>query len=446
MPNKTHRTPPSYKIYDFFSSLLVALMVNIIIGSGIFGLPSKVAAMTGRQSPVAFLIAAAGIAVIAACFAEVASCFRTSGGPYLYTKVAFGRFVGLQTGWLNWLSRLAASAASANLFTVYLAEFWPHMKEPLFRIVAITLLLAVLVAVNVRGVNVGAGVSNFFSVSKLVPLIAFVLAGCVFLLLRGSPVPVVPESHDIDAWLNSILLIVFAYTGFEAALIPAGEATNPERDAPIAILAALAICTPIYTLIQFVVVQTLINPSQNDRPLAAAAHIFGGPIFVTLIAFGALLSVVGYLAAGMIASPRIVFAFAEQGDFPHWFAAVHPRYKTPHVSILLFAALVWVLAMLGTFSWNAKLSSISRLITYALTCAALPALRWKSPRLAKFRLPFGPLFAFVGIGFCGVVLSRVGRVEIVVLGVILTIALLNWIMVRHRFARDVDQIPDATDR
>jgi amino acid transporter len=250
----------------------------------------------------------------------------------------------------------------------------------------------------------------------------------------------VAESHDIDAWLNSILLVVFAYVGFEAALIPAGEAKSADQDAPFAILAALGICTPIYVLVQFVVVQTLTNPAGSDHPLAAAARIFGGAVLAKMIACGVLFSVVGFLAAAMIVTPRIVFAFAEQGDFPRWFAAVHPRYKTPHVSILVYAVLVWALAMLGTFGWNAKLSSISRLITYALTCGALPALRWKNhPGLAKFRLPLGPLLAFIGIGFCGVVLSRIGRVELLVLGVTLAIALLNWILVRRRSREDVEK-------
>ena len=411
---------------------LAALMINIIIGSGIFGLPSKVAALTGRQSPITFLIAAAGIAVIAACFAEVASRFRESGGPYIYTKVAFGRFVGLQTGWLNWLSRLAASAASANLFTVYLAEFWPRMNKPALRFGAITLLLAVLTVVNVRGIRISTEVSNFFTVSKLVPLIVFVLGGCLFLLSRGSPLPAIPESHDSNAWLNSILLVIFAYTGFEAALIPTGETKNPDRDAPFAILAALLVCTPIYALVQFVVVRTLANPGQSGRPLADAAQVFGGPVLASLIAVGVLLSVVGYLAAGMIACPRIVFAFAEQKDFPRWFAAVHPRYKTPYVSVIVYGVLVWSLALLGSFNWNAKLSSVSRLVTYALTCAALPTLRWKSPGLAKYTLPMGPVFALLGIAFCGVLLSRAGKVEVSVLGVTLAIALLNWIFVRRR--------------
>lgn len=411
---------------------LAALMINIMVGSGIFGLPSKVASLTGRQSPIAFLIAAAGIAVIAACLAEVASRFRESGGPYLYTRVAFGRLIGLQTGWLNWLSRLASSAANANLLPDYLAEFWPRMREPFPRVVAITVLLALLTAANVRGVKMGTGVSNFFTVSKLVPLVVFILAGCVFLLRDGPPVPMVSESHDTNAWLNSVLLVIFVYVGFEAALIPAGEVMNPERDGPIAILMALAICTPIYALVQFVVVQTLANPAQSNRPLAAAAHAFGGSVLPTMIGVGVVLSVVGYFAAGMIATPRIVFAFAQQGDFPNWLASIHPRYKTPHISILVFASLVWVLAMLGTFTWNAKLSAVSRLITYVFTCAALPALRWKRHGFAKFRLPAGPLFALIGIGFCGAVLSRAGRVEALALGVTLTVALLNWILVRHR--------------
>jgi len=295
---------------------LAALMVNIIIGSGIFGLPSKVASITGRQSPIAFLIAAAGIAVIAACFAEVASRFRESGGPYLYTRVAFGRFIGLQTGWLNWLSRLAAAAASANLFSVYLAEFWPRMKEPLPRVAAITFLLVVLAAINVRGVKMGTGVSNFFTVSKLTPLIVFVLGGCMYLLLRGSPVPMVPESHDVNAWLNSILLVTFAYTGFEAALIPAGEAKNPDRDAPIAILAALGICTPVYALVQFVVVRTLANPAQSDRPLVAAAHVFGGPVLATMIACGVLLFDCGLPCRGNDCQPESRTCFCRAGRLP----------------------------------------------------------------------------------------------------------------------------------
>ncbi|MBZ5508088.1 MAG: APC family permease [Acidobacteriia bacterium] len=411
---------------------LVGLMINLVIGSGIFGLPSQVAALTGRQSPLVFVFAAAGIAVIAGCIAELASRFAESGGPYLYTRLAFGRFVGIQTGWVNWLSRVAATAAGANLFTVYLAEFWPALEHRIAAVFTMSVLLALLTAFNVRGVKVGAGMNNVLAVSKLVPLLTFILVGCIFLSTSGSPVARVQEQHPANAWLNAILLVIFAYVGFESAMIPAGEAKSPERDAPIAILIAFAAVTPIYVLVQFVTVQTLSNPAQTQRPLAAAAHIFGGAPLVALIGLGALLSVLGYLAACMIAGPRILFALAEQKDFPRYFAAVHPRYRTPFVSILFFATLVWILALMGNFAWNARLTAISRLVTYALSCAALPTLRRKSTKQPRFHLPAGDLLAVIGIVFCGALVSRIGKAEILILLLTLVFGSLNWLIVsRH---------------
>jgi APA family basic amino acid/polyamine antiporter len=423
---------------------LAALMINLVIGSGIFGLPSGVASLTGRQSPLVFLIAAAGIAVIAACFSELASRFSESGGPYLYARVAFGRFVGIQTGWLNWLSRLAATAASANLFTVYLAEFWPGVEHRFAAVLTITVLLATLAAFNIRGVKMGAGTNNLLAVAKLLPLMVFILLGCMFASTRGTAVFRVQESYPANAWLNAMLLVIFAYVGFEGALIPAGEAKSPERDAPIAILIALAVCTPIYVLVQFVVVQTLSAPAQTQRPLAAAAHIFGGTPIVGLIGIGVLLSILGYLAAGMISSPRILFALAEQQDFPRCFAAVHPRYRTPYVSIISFAILVWILALIGNFTWNARLTAVSRLVTHALSCAALPTLRRKSREQPRFHLPAGELLAVIGIVFCGILVSRIGKAEILMLLLTLMIGSLNWLIVSRRPAQGYAEASSTT--
>src|ERR1700674_3195092 len=156
---------------------LIALMVNFIIGAGIFGLPSAAAGILGGQSPVAYLVAAAGMGVIAACIAEVASRFQQAGGPYLYAKVAFGRFVGLQTGWLLWLTRVSSAAAVANVFIDYLAGFFPQAREPLVRLGILTILVGGLTVVNIRGVKVGTQVSNFFTVAKLLPLLILVVFG-----------------------------------------------------------------------------------------------------------------------------------------------------------------------------------------------------------------------------------------------------------------------------
>src|ERR1700674_2103748 len=160
---------------------LTALVINSIIGSGIFGLPSVVAGYMGKQSPLAYLIAAAGIGIVVACFAEVASQFGATGGPYLYARETFGRFLGIETGWLHWLVKLTGAAAGANLFTNYLAEFWPNVQALFPRLAVLAILIGFLAAVNYCGVKSGAAVSNVFTVAKLVPLIFFVIAGGIHL-------------------------------------------------------------------------------------------------------------------------------------------------------------------------------------------------------------------------------------------------------------------------
>ena len=199
---------------------LAALTINSIIGSGVFGLPSVVAGLTGAASPWAVLLAGAGVGIIMACFAEVASQFSEAGGPYLYIRTTFGRLVGIETGWMLWLARLTAPAANANLFVIYLGEFWPHAKDPLPRFLILTLLVGILAAVNFRGVRAGAQVSNITTVAKLVPLIVVSVAG-VFFLMTHHRLPLMPATTaSAHAWLKAMLLLVFAYGGFEAALTP----------------------------------------------------------------------------------------------------------------------------------------------------------------------------------------------------------------------------------
>ena len=410
---------------------LLALMVNLTIGAGIFGLPAAAAGILGRQSPFAYLIAAAGMAVIAACVAEVGSRFQQTGGPYLYAKVAFGRFMGLLTGWLLWLTRVSSAAAVANVFIDYLSGLWPQAKEPFTRIAIITIVVSGLALINIRGVKMGTQVSNFFTVAKIVPLLILVAAGLFFIHIHGGPVLAAVEFHPAGSWLSAVLLLIYAFTGFESALIPAGEVKNPARDIPIALLAALPIVTAIYFLVQVVVVHTVTNSAQTARPLSAAAYVLGGSTLATILVLGALLSTFGSLAANMIANPRVTFAFAEQGDFPHWFAAIHRRYQTPYLSIIAFAVLLWALAVMGTFRWNATLSAISRLFAYIVVCAALPMLRKKFPEQEGFHLPGGVVFAAFGILFALVLASRMGKAELIALAITAALALLNWLAIRR---------------
>ena len=412
---------------------LTGLVLNSIIGSGIFGLPSVVAGLVGKAGPWAYLVAAAGVGVIMACFAEVGSRFREAGGPYLYAREAFGRFAGIQMAWVSWLVRLTAAAANANLFVIYLAQFWSPATEQIPRLAILTLLIGMLAFVNYRGVRAGAQLSNVFIISKLVPLMVFGLVG-LFFLHPGTFVA--PSFAPHGAWMDAVLVLVFAYGGFEAALFPMGEAKDPQRDVPFALFVALGVTTFLYTAIQVVVLGVLDSPEKIDRPLAAAASQFMGPAGAALMTVGALVSVYGYLSSMMLNTPRLTYALAEREDFPPLLAAVHPRFRTPHVSIVVFGLMVWLLAAAGTFRWNVTLSAVARLFTYALTSAALPVLRRKRPDENALRLPAGGAFAALAVGFSLALATRMGRAELLIMAVTAGLAFANWLWARNQKATE----------
>ena len=417
---------------------LAALAVNSIIGSGIFGLPATVAGLLGKRSVVAVLIAGAAMGVIMACFAEVASQFSEAGGPYLYARVAFGRLTGILVGWMLYLAQTAAPAANANLFVIYLAEFWPAAKEPWPRFVILTLLVGVLALINARGARQGTAVSNVFTVAKILPLLMVVSAGAAVTIIHPAilhPAILHPATGAVaampaSAWMKAMVLLFFAYGGFESALAPMSEARNPGRDAAFALFVALIACTVIYALVQWVVVGVLGPGATTDRPLAEVARITMGNRGAALVAIGALVSVYGYLSAKLLGMPRVTFALAKGGDLPKLFAAVGPRFHTPWFSILFYAAAVWGLAMVGSFAWNVTLSVVARLFYYAVVCAAVIALRRKQPLAAGFRLPWGTVLAVLGVGIAVVLATQVDLSKSLILAATVGAALVNWMWAR----------------
>jgi APA family basic amino acid/polyamine antiporter len=412
---------------------LAALIVNSIIGGGVFGLPSVVAGRMGKYAPLAYLVAAAGIGLVAACLSEVASQFRETGGPYLYARTAMGRFWGIQIAWMTWLSRLAAASGTANLFATYLAEFIPRAVQPVYRVMILSVLIGVLAVINYRGVRSATRVSDFLTSVKIFLLLVFIGAGLGWLFAHGQVVPA-PMTHTITFrdWLGAVLVLVFAYGGFEAVFFATGETRDPRKDSAAALFYALALVTAIYTLVQVVINGTLANPPGTERPLAESArHIFGNGAAAT-IAFGALVSIYGYLGANMLHTPRLTFALAERGDFPRFFAAVHPKFRTPHVSILVYTALLLAFTVVGNFRWNITLSAVARLLTYASFAVALLVLRKQRPEADAFRLRAGPLVATLTLAFCAVLFMQTPLSNLsIVLGVIL-IAVVNWLLVRNR--------------
>ena len=367
---------------------LVALVLNSVIGAGIFGLPGRAYALAGVYSLLAYVICAVIVLLIVLCFAEVSSRFKETGGLYVFARVAFGRLAGFEIGWLAWLTRLTAFAALCNLFVDYLAYFLPLAGIGVGRSAAIIVVVSGLAVMNVLGVRLASLFGNVFTIGKIVPLVLLIVAGFFFVDTQLYSPAFLPS---YTAFSSSVLLLVFAFTGFEIIVIPAGEAKDPQRDMPFALLVGTAAVVVLYLAIQAVCIGTVPELEKSQRPLAdAGATVFGGA-GAAIISFGALISTLGTMNAIMLAAPRLLFGMAEQGQLPGIVAATHKQFRTPHVAILLSAAPMLALCLSGSFASSAILSTIIRLTTYAMTCAALLLLRRKKKELPPFWVPGGPI-------------------------------------------------------
>jgi amino acid transporter len=383
---------------------LVALTINAIIGAGIFGLPAEVFARVGAYSLASFFVCGVAVTLIILCFAEVSSRFSSTGGPYVYAREAFGPLAGFEVGWMMWIARLTAFAANCNLLVAYLAFFVPAVQGGMWRAATITLVVAGLTIVNLIGVRNAATLGNVLTVSKLVPLFLFAVIGGFFVDATAFRATVHATFGDFSV---SVLLLIYAFTGFEMAAIPSGELRDPGRDLPRALLTAMVVVFGLYMAIQFVAIGTLPELARSTRPLADAAGRFLGPIGASVIAAGAVVSILGNLNVTILVAPRLPFAMAERRELPRLMAATHARFHTPHVAILVTSVLVLALTLSGTFVYAATISVLARLVSYAMTCAALPVLR-RSPTAppARFAVPGGPAIAVVSLALVAWLVSN----------------------------------------
>lgn len=374
---------------------LVAIAINGIIGAGIFGLPAKVYSLIGTYSIIAFIACALVVALIIVCFAEVGSRFDETGGPYLYAREAFNPAVAFEIGWLIWLARVTAFAANCNLLINYLGYFWTSATDTFWRAAVIVFVVLVLCAINVLGIRQAAIVSNVFTVGKLVPIIIFVGAGLFFLNPQAFALGAAPETGKFS---QSVLLLVYAFTGFEMATIPAGEVREAKRNMPRALLIAILVVAVLYILIQIVCVGTLPGLGQSQKPLADAGLQFLGPAGGAIISAGAIISITGNLNILLLSGSRLPFAMAEQKQLPAFIGNVHRSFFTPYVSILLTAGLMLFLTLKSSFVAALTISTIARLITYGATCLALPVFRHRSETPPPaFRVPGGTIVAVLSL-------------------------------------------------
>jgi len=366
---------------------LTAIAINTIIGTGIFILPARVTGLIGTYSLFAFVTCALIVGLIVLCFAEVSSRFESTGGMYIYAREAFGPVVGFEVGWLYWIVRVATFAANCNAFLIYLSFFFPEANAGVARVALILVMVLGMTVINVIGVRESAIVTNIFTVGKILPLLVFVAIGLFFIQPANFTFGDIPESAKFS---EAILLLIYAYVGFEAAVIPAGETKDPKKNLPFALLTALAFCTALFILVQIVAMGTLQNLAGSERPLADAATQFMGSFGGIFIAIGALVSILGNLNGGFLAASRLPYAMAEKRELPQALGRTHTRFKTPYVSIIVTAVVVLILTIQSSFFTAVTIATVTRLIVYAATCLALPVFRYRKnvPR-AEFSAPLG---------------------------------------------------------
>ena len=357
------------------------LALNGMIGAAIFGLPGKLDAAVGSFAPWLLLMGGAGVMLIALCYADLASRFTESGGPQLYAGAAFGRFVGFQTGWMIYASRAAAMAANATVLTAYAGAVWKPLDSP----VTIIVTIAAITLVNVIGIRRAVNTLGGLTLLKLVPLL--LIAGLA-LVLVPIKAPVLPELSAVE---SVALAALYAFVGFEAATVPAGETRNPKRAIPKALLLTVAGVTLFYVLIQLGYSASGIGDSET--PLADLAGLAIGPIGTLLLSLTAVVSVLANQLSAVTSVPRLTSSLADQGMLPKWFGQISPRFATPVNSILAFGALGLALALSGTFVTLAVISSLSRLFVYLACVAALPRLDQMRGRLRLGRGILLPLAA-----------------------------------------------------
>lgn len=412
---------------------LTAIGVNQVIGGALFAQPSLYAASVGAWSP--WLVAAGGLAsmLIALSFAEVGSRFDGTGGPYLYARAAFGRFAAFEVGWMLWFTRAASWAAVINVLATALGFYVPALGSGWPRAAFISAIIVTLAGINIRGIKQSSLVLNVLTVGKLLPLIVFVVVGIFFI---DTTLLVPHQTPSLTQLSATGLLLIFAFGGYEVVPVPAGEARDPKRAVPFALIMTIIIVTIVMTLVQIVALGTLPGLATSRTPLADAAVLLMGASGAALLTMGAVLSTTGNNMGQALSGSRNLFALAEQGDLPRFFGWVHPIFRTPVNAILVTSGVSLVLAVSGRYADLALASAISRLLVYVATCAS--TLRLRSPVFSgrvnspTFVVPFGPVIPSAAIVIALAMLAGARREQLIAGAVSLVVGGLLYLIAVRR--------------
>ncbi|MDA0707535.1 MAG: APC family permease [Proteobacteria bacterium] len=375
------------------------LVLNGMIGSGIYGLPGTLADQAGIFSPWLFIIIGALFLTVVWTFAALASYFNYTGGPVVYASRAFGPLIGFQTGWLLYVGRVSAFAANSNVLFDYATYLWDGASDFVVRSVLLLVVIGGLTVINILGIKKAVQAINILTFLKIVPLLVLVLIGLQYLSPAGFLPSELPKFDDTGALA---LLVLYAFVGFEGAVVTAGETKNPKKTLPRALITTVLLITLLYFIIQLVYVSVAPIGSGN-APLVELGTTLIGPIGGVIIIITAIFSVTGNVTSIIIAAPRMTYAMAEDNSLPLWFSKVHEKYNTPANSIIFLGVFAFLLAITGTFIYLAIASTLSRMIAYSICILSLPFIRKKADEETLKQatvLPGGYIIPAVGFIVC----------------------------------------------
>ncbi len=409
-------------------------IVNMIVGAGIFVLPGLIAALLGPAAIIAYLVCSVVIALVFLCFAEAGSRVTRTGGVYAYVEDAFGPFAGFLASILLWFGwGILSNAAVAIALTELLAIAFPFFDATLPKILFLVILFSGLALVNIRGVRSGVRIAVFNTYAKLIPLIGLVVLGAFSMQWENVAITEMPSLSAIGA---GTLMLVFAFGGAEVALNASGEIKNPSRTVPLGLFYGIGIVFILYVAIQ-TVAQGVLGPDlalNLEAPLVATAERAFGPWGRTILLIGAGISIFGVTSGHVLNHPRAVFAAARDGLLPEKLALVHPRFKTPYISIIFCAILACLIAMTGAFKMLAVVSSGSLLLLYLGCSLAVLKLRKMDtkPGTPVFVLPGGPLIPVASSLVIVWLLSNMTQAEALGLGALMVVSAVAYFVFCHR--------------
>ena len=402
------------------------LAFNGAIGASIFALPATLAADFGPSAPWLFPLVGLASLLIAIPFARSVAAFPDNGGPATYGRV-FGGLAGFELGWIYYVARATAFAANLNVLISYLARWLIGADAGPARIALMLAVVAGFAMVNIYGVRAAMRVLGGFTFLKTVPLVFAALAA---LAIAGVPAPgPLPPVSELEA---GVLLVFYAFVGFENATVTAGETREPQRTLPRALIGTIGTVALLYFIVQLAFVAFFPNGLEEgfETPLLALGERLIGPAGALILGLAAVFSLAGNLHSNMAATPRVTYAMAERGELPGWLAKVHRDFATPASSILFFAAIVAALAVSGSFVWLAVISTLARMIVYAATIIALP----RAPhRPARIGASYWTI-AVIGLLVCAIVAAQADGTAWLTLGALSAAGLLLYFLTPRRSA------------